>query len=246
MSVEQLTPENVGAAIASSKAMGGFYYPHPVVGPVLSGSNEFKRLKSGLDVLHNPTKIKRFIDTNLGFMADKMHRVSDFTLEPLEIVSIWSCIEDAPQAARSPFSRLLIASYAVQGMGLIEGMETEVAPSWQPVPEFYMRDGEIPKFSQREDRALEHIKMRTENILDSLRDLTVYVYGTDIPDDMRERLTYGVTHQEEGAVAGLEVFTTREKERLVPTVAGVLREFAPEVSRFREAVFQPQLEFPRV
>lgn len=110
-------------------------YKHPVV-------DFLNRERSRLDHQtltcarweNKPVLIERYVMENSGFMADGIEAIKTFTLEPLDLVAIWSIVQTY-KYHRYYLATVVPASYAIQG---------RTNSIWDSFPKQYTQSGEIP------------------------------------------------------------------------------------------------------
>lgn len=225
----ELTPETVSLAIEEG-IRGDMRHPHPVI--KLGLDSKFSRIRRGAANIHNSRRAANFAQTNFeGEVLQKIELANKFPLQPLDIIGIWAGTRNATYEQKTSLARSLTANYSLRN-----DIYISMGASWPEITRSHVKTGRLPDSVLDNPEDLKHFQAKTADIQASLREITVYVYGTDIPNDMREVLLAAAVSGDIQAVNALDKFYERERARLNPTVAGVLKEFAPEVSRFQRYV----------
>lgn len=228
MSVE-LTVETVNKAMEDGQGYNYHLNPHPIVG--LGLSVELARIKRGVASIYNPRRAADFAKSNFENILEKIEFTGNFSLNPLDIVSIWAGTEDGTDEQRTALARSLIVNYSLR----VDKMDdmSPTGSTWPEISQSYIETGKLPDNVAKRPQTLLHLMKRSNDIWISLREITVYIYGTDIPDQMRTVLQAAAISGEPQAIEAYDRFNKRVQERLNPTLARILQEFKPEVNKFQ-------------
>lgn len=116
MSVDRIhfTGEQIKAA---EKREG--YSSHPVLGVIETHLSLITKLNEQYRLLTATPEQEDFCSQNFGFLADALVKAGPFTLQPLELVAIWSRLREIFTGNRQEryfVAAILGNAYAIQGM----------------------------------------------------------------------------------------------------------------------------------
>ncbi len=167
MSPEQsnLTKEQV------SQAEARVGVTHPVVLVLRSHAPRIARLNSDLSGIAESANKDAFIKGNFGFLADAIEDTGDFSLEPLDMVSIWGEAQDQGLLATIPYKLAATVSIAYA----IRGVPT---PGWKGFTQHYFEEGDIPTHLLGDRAGLTHVRNRLLEVRGNRNQLDLYTHGT--------------------------------------------------------------------
>lgn len=154
---------------------------HPVVTVLQQESPQIQTLMNRVERMHS-AEGTRFIARNLGFLADAIRRIGEFTLEPLDLVAIGVQLDRLPHSRSSHVDTP--TSYVTHIMGTTYAIHGISNPGWADLPKYYLenldnRDKLSPAVLN--DRAgLLQAQQRNNNIGTSLDRLKKVVYAENI------------------------------------------------------------------
>ncbi len=143
---------------------------HPVITVLETYSPRIEKLNNEYLLTAKDEK-ERFVRGNYGFLADAFEDVGSFTMEPLDIVAIWSkAIEIFSH--RYKLAAMVSCAYAI---GQDSGGPPY--PELERLPRFYLEQSKLPAGLGKD--SLLHFKGRLDNIHRNQKKLYFYAYGTD-------------------------------------------------------------------
>lgn len=153
------------------------------------------------------------IRQHYGFFADALVAAVAYTLQPLEIVAIWSrAIEVFSGYHRYALAGMIASAYAIQGVE---------HPDWRRFPRHYLETSQLPAAVLRDQSGLTHVMGRLNQIGESLDALDFYVYGTrESAMEVAAALGARINDGDVNARIELDKLVARQKEYSTP----VLRE----------------------
>lgn len=158
---------------------------HPIVSVIDQNLPKIETLK--IELGHLPSDQQRpFFAANFGFLADAMTEAGPFTLEPLDMIAIWSkVVEVFPVSTiyRYPVAAAVSSAYAVQGID---------NPNWKKFPAKYLNSRRIPEELKQDRNGLEHVREKLEEVGTSLSILAPY-RRSSIIDKLSENFGNGFT-----------------------------------------------------
>lgn len=113
----------------------------------------------------------QYVRKNSNFLVDAIEDAAPFTLNPLELVAIWSRNGEF-RRHRYLMATALSISWAIQGVSKPE--------IWKRFPRRYIEDG-LPSEVTTDRDGLTHVKARLEEISTNLDALELVTYGTSEP-----------------------------------------------------------------
>lgn len=161
--ISPLTPE----IVARAECRVGV--THPVISVIDKHLPTIRNLNEGYALLTDNQEQQRYIEEHYGFFADALVEALPFTLEPTDLISIWSrAIEVFSGYHRYALVGMVSRAYAIQGLE---------NPEWKKFPRHYLETRELPEGVLKDKSGLLHVKSRFYEIVQSLNDLDFYVYG---------------------------------------------------------------------
>lgn len=221
----ELTKENIEGAIQGAKQRPSL--SHPVV-QAMHGDYEFKAMLSVREQV-NPRRAVKYAEQRFAEMIDRIQGVRDFTLGPLDIVSIWACTEEASKGQQIALARFITARHAVS---------TEESPigHWRTsVPLHFMKEGTLLPEVAHDLPGLEYVLGRITVAFESCKQIEAYLYGPG-GSNQYGILMVGSDLGDRRAITKLDNLLDGYYKRSNPTLEGVLNVFEPEIVRFGNAV----------
>ncbi|MBI4167794.1 MAG: hypothetical protein HY515_02455 [Candidatus Aenigmarchaeota archaeon] len=210
MKVPALTKEQVSRA----ERREGIY--HPVLDVLdrraleIAGFNaEYKKLKGSENQ-------QLFVATHLGFLADDMEALPDFTLAPLELIAIWSkaCEMMGYYPRKRGLANIVPAAYATKGVQ---------NPGWKRFTGSMLQRCELPEDVEEDKEGLLYVQARVEGIKTGLGEIEFYVSG--VRDGAQTIRSLGKKAYQEGdkeAERELDRIEAYQKDHLTPVLSELL------------------------
>ncbi|MDD5415978.1 MAG: hypothetical protein PHE48_03195 [Candidatus Daviesbacteria bacterium] len=161
----------------------------------------------------------QYIREHYGFLADAFVEAGPYTLEPLDLIAIWSRVTRGvfPLYARYRLAGMVSSIYAIQG---VEN------PEWRKFPRHYLETGELPECVTRDRGGLLYVQSRLRQIGESLEDIDFYIYGTREPAmSYAFQLAKREAEGDEEAKKKLEALILHEKTHTTPILSELLENF---------------------
>lgn len=114
----------------------------------------------------------QYIESNSGFLFDAIEDAAPFTLNPLELVAIWSRSGEF-RKHRYLIARALSISYAIQGV--------PASDLWRRSPRRFIENQSLPSEVTTDPIGLTFVKARLGELYVNLDALELAVYGTSEP-----------------------------------------------------------------
>lgn len=193
---------------------------HPVIAVLDQHLPTITRLEQDYSAIANNQEQFRYIAQNYGFLADAIVETGPYTLQPEDLIAIWS-------RAREVFSQSRYQRYALAGMVssayAIQGLENL---EWRKFPRHYLETGELPEGVVKDRDGLLHVGTRLDEIGDSLDELNRYVFGTKesgmiLAANLAKRSRDG----DPDAARQLEELIALEKTRQTPLLRDIHEQF---------------------
>lgn len=142
---------------------------HPVLGVIDSQLPRILQLNQEFVPIMNSDKQQQFISERYGFMADALVEAGPFTLEPTDLLVIWSrAMEVFSGYHRYALAGMLSGAYAIQGLE---------DPEWKRFPRSWLETHQLPEPVRRDRTGLVHVCDRFDQIAESIDELDLYVDG---------------------------------------------------------------------
>lgn len=159
-------PEFTRDDILRAESRVGF--AHPVLTVLNREASRISVVTQAATAIPDNQDASQYVRENSGFLVDAIEDAAPFTLNPLDLVAIWSRNGEF-RRHRYLMATALSISYAIQRVPTPE--------IWKRLPRRYIEDG-LP-FEVTKDRdGLTHVKARLEEISTSLDVLELVTYGT--------------------------------------------------------------------
>jgi hypothetical protein len=196
MSVER--PILSGKQIARAERREGV--SHPVLSVLEQHLPTIIQLNEGYSSLTDNQEQQRYIKKHYGFLADALVEAGPYTLEPTDLIAIWSRAQEVFSGYHQQALAGMVSSvYAIQGA---ENSE------WRKFPRHYLETSQLPEGVIKDKGGLLYVKSRLDQIGESLDDIDFYTYGTREP-----RMTYAFNLAKRGSEG--DEAAKKELERLI-------------------------------
>ncbi|MEX1052707.1 MAG: hypothetical protein WEC80_02570 [Patescibacteria group bacterium] len=207
-----LTPEAVSLAESRVGVI------HPVISVIDNNLPTILKLTEGYNLITDNQEQQRYIAEHYGFFADSIIEALPFTLEPTDLISIWSrAIEVFSGYHRYALVGMISSAYAIQGLE---------NPEWKKLPRHLLEIGELPNEILHDSFGLLHVRKKVKEITESLDELDFYVYG--MKGSTLEYAVQLAKREKEGdttARVKLDRLTTHEKKSTTPTLREIHENF---------------------
>lgn len=144
---------------------------HPVVQVFLSMQDEIKEFNLAYRKIKENREAQRYITDNITPFAMRLNQLEDFTLEPLDLVSIWSRINRDFGGAYTGYNlaATIPTTYGTRGIDL---------KKWKEVVPFIAKNRKFPEEFLIDEPNQIKFWARLKNVRESLKELDYYQYGT--------------------------------------------------------------------
>lgn len=168
-------------------------------------------------VLNLLEKLKTEIaEGTLGSLADELEELDSFSLEPLELVAIWSKVGEVGISQRYAFAGMLTLAYA---------LSKEIKTDWKGATRFYLENGKLPQTIAKDVDALKAIESGLGDIDENLGVLEFYRSGTSDAVSLASELARRVISGDREAFLRLQELRDRQKEYQTPVVSQLRENF---------------------
>ena len=166
----------------------------------------------------NNQEQQRYIGEHYGFFADALVEAGPYTMEPTDIIAIWSRAREVFSGYhRYALAGMVASAYAIQGLD---------NPDWKRFPRHYLGTSELPSEVVGDKEGLGHVMGRLDEIGESLDELNVYVYGTkESGMEMGAKLGARMRDGDTEAEAELNKLIAMQKERQTPILGEIHENF---------------------
>ena len=199
--------------IAKAESRVGF--THPLLSVLESQAPQIADLlRKGRGISGNQ-EYQAYLSENMGFLADAIEEAGNFSLEPLELVSLWSRVIELfdSRYARYALSDMIVLSYAIYGL------ENLV---WKGFPRYFLENSRLPPEVLADKEGLRHVRNRIGEISESREQLHIYLYGgKDLGPQRAADLAIEAQKGDEKANEQLRRLIAHDKEHST----SILREF---------------------
>lgn len=142
---------------------------HPVISLIDKHLPTIMELNEGYALLTDNQEQQKYIRDHYGFFADSIVEALPFTLEPTDLISIWSRAQEVFSGYhRYSLVTMISSAYAIQGLE---------NPEWKKLPRHLLETGKLPDEVLHDSSGLLHIRKKVKEITESLNELDFYVYG---------------------------------------------------------------------
>lgn len=144
---------------------------HPVISLLEEHKTALVGLRQELVAIKDSQEAQRYIAQTHGFLADSLEQLDNFTLQPLELVAIWSkAMELMDYYQRHAFGRILATAYAIQ---------TFEESKWQGLTRHFLETRQFPDDIAVDRNGLEQVVGKFDEISESMEELDFYVNGVE-------------------------------------------------------------------
>lgn len=135
--------------------------PHPVVAVIDSYIPRIQLWNATCNALGNANKIDQYIKYHFCSLADAFVKAGPYTLNPVDIIQIWSKIEEITPYGHYTFAEMISAAYAIQGLD---------NPAWKRFPRYYVEhiESKLPKELVHDETGLTHVRQRLAQVAESI------------------------------------------------------------------------------
>ena len=192
---------------------------HPVITVLDQQAPRLAELQQGYAHITDNQEQQRFISEQYGFLADSIVEAGPFTLEPVELIAVWSkATEMLGGYERYALAGMVSTAYAIQGAS---------NPDWRSFPRSYIEREGVPEGVRTDAEGLQHVRERLRDIWDSTNEIDFYVYGTNEGAmGLAFKLGKRESEGDEEAKKMLEELIAREKEFKTPVLTEIHENFA--------------------
>lgn len=148
------------------KAISRQGFKHPVLDLLEVHGSDLVNFSKTYKGLPNPPAQQDYMRGNLGFFADAVEEVKSFASGPLDIVAVWSKIDDLQLSARYNLIRAVAFAYMTHSL-----------PTRQGSNRYFLESGKFPKRLFTSANDIKISEMRLTEVQDSLKEIDFYCYG---------------------------------------------------------------------
>lgn len=210
--IPSLTPEKVALA---EKRTG---FNHPVIDVIDQNQPHFAWHNQAYIGIKDTQEQQRYIADHYGFLADDIVTAGPYSLEPLDLIAIWSkTIEVFSRYHRYALAGMTGSAFAIQGLE---------DPDWRKFPRHYLETHELPSGVVKDKSGLLHVRSRLNQVSKSLEDLEFYVYGSREPSmTLAFNLAKKESEGDQEAKKQLEELIAREARYSTPVIRELQENF---------------------
>ena len=170
----------------------------------------------------------RYIRNNSGFLLDAIEDAAPFSLNPLEMVAIWSRNSEF-RRHRYLMATALSIGYAIQGV-----TRPDV---WRRLPRRFVEGGGLPSEVITDREGLSYVRKRFEEIETNLDILSQAVYGTSEPHVVLGlKLGKRMREGDSSAEQEYDALKALIEERKIPLLDDLIEAFGNGMSPIKLAV----------
>lgn len=156
--MEALTTESIENAINSNGIT------HPVIKLIDSHASQMSQFLEGYHADMSNAERQTYVKQNYGFFADAVVELKDFSLEPLEIIAIWSKVEELEMPKY--VTAMVLASAYAQAKFTNE--------SWKDTTRYMLENGTVPESVSHLKQDIEIYKERVKQVHDNINLIDQY------------------------------------------------------------------------
>ena len=144
---------------------------HPVVQLMLGMKDYIKEFNKGYEKCSGTDEAKIYRAENFQPLAKKLGQLEDFSMQPLDLVSIWSRVcEDFPKRyEKYDLAGAIPITYATRGIN---------SQKWGKLVSLVMKKRMIPHELLQDDKNQLHFWVRMRDIFESMEEIRFYAHGT--------------------------------------------------------------------
>ena len=142
---------------------------HPLIELLEAQAPELRAFLENYSLVEGNAEQQHYICQNFGFLADGVERTGHFSVDPLDIISLWSTVDELkfPMYPRYATTRIVGHAYASLPLPTRAG-----STKWGLENEWKFRDG---FFRSRED--VQVYQARLKQLNDNLKEISFYRFG---------------------------------------------------------------------
>src|SRR3990167_3702384 len=196
--------------VKSAEKRIGIY--HPIIRILETHEDELKKLYNSSLEAQETTDQQEFARVHLGFLADKIVGIDRFTLEPLEIIGIWSKVVEifpASSYLRRSVASIITTTYMIQ----------REDPSLSGFPKYYMENWQISPEILSDRDLVGRMQKRLGEINTSIEDIHSYIHDVKDPLQLGMKLQRRVQEEDTEAQVELDELKRIHIERTTPVLA---------------------------
>lgn len=196
---------------------------HPVVSVLEYNEPRIAEIHAEYSGIVDGSDRHKYLARNFGFLGDALEEAGDFSLDPLDLVAIWSkAMEIWPRHAypRYRLACLLSASYGIQDRPNLKGLSR-----------YHLETSRLPIELVRDKTELLHIRDRVQEIGKSLGDLDIYVSG-GVSLQRASELAMKRRDGDEEAGRQLDQLIAHQKEHQIPLLSELHENFGNGMAGF--------------
>lgn len=154
---------------------------------------------------------QKFVRENFGFLAVAFVKLPAFTLEPLELLAIWSrAVELFHVYMRYELAAVLSAAYAIQGLA---------NPGWKKFPRTYLETGNLPAEVLEDRDGLLQVKAKLQELKKGREVIDIYVFGIENPMEKSVELAKRARDGDKEADKEFDLLIERQKSRQTKAIS---------------------------
>lgn len=171
-------PLFTGEDIARAERREGF--SHRVIDVIDANSSKITQLIRETLGITDYEALQGSIRSSYGFLADDFGEAGSYSLEPLELVAIWSRVSEIfPLSPKFPmvYYRYPLAQI-ISSAHIIQGAEN---PGWKKLPRLYLEAGSLPAEVMEDSAGLTYVRNRVvalKNNIARIRSQFLYTKGS--------------------------------------------------------------------
>jgi len=184
MEVPTITKEQIEAAKQDTS--------HQIVQVMLSMPDYFQKLREGYKpITDNNQEAQRFVKEQFSPLVNALNQLDDFSVSPLDIISIWS-------RAEQDLEGIGYARYELAGtIGVVYGTRGSQSESFRNRIVEIINKNAIPKDLAKDEQAALYFFRRLKALSGSIDEITFYIHGTR--EDMGDLATKAFGDKDEKA-----------------------------------------------
>lgn len=145
---------------------------HPVVKVFLNMQEEIKEFMWDYRKIKDNQEAQKYVTNNINPFAKKLNQLEEFSLEPLDIVSIWSRINQDFEGkiyVGYNLAATIPATYGTRGI---------TSQSWKEVVPFVAKNKKIPEEILKDKQNQIYFWKRIKNVKENVKELDYFLFGT--------------------------------------------------------------------
>lgn len=197
---------------------------HPILDVIKMHLPRLQELHEQCALIPDNQDQQAYIRANYGFLADAVVEAGDYSLEPLELVAIWSQVGEIFDTERPGDS---YHKYAIAGIVATAYAIRELEnPAFQNLPRYVLERDELPDEITSDLESMRHVRSRLDMVDGNIEDLDFYINGTRKPGvEIAFNLAKKADAGDLDAKKQLDELLARSKERSTPTLQSIHENF---------------------